>query len=113
MRSRAVSKHRDRGFSFLEVLSVVAIAGVILLAALPAFSSMRRRAAVRSAAAELRSILHLTRSRALALSTNAGVKFIEQVGIWKYAIYDDGDRDGIRNDDIKAGVDPVFQPVRT
>ena len=100
-----------RGFTLLELLTTIAIIGIIVACAVPNWLALRRRSAVRQAAAELRSILHLTRSRAITKSNNAGVKFIASASDWQYAIYDDGDGDGVRNDDIRSGVDrPVTGP---
>jgi type II secretion system protein H len=107
---------RRQGFSLVELVTVVAIIGIIALVAIPAFGSMRRKAAIRAASAELRTIFHLARSRAIARGRNCGLKFAQEQGEWKFALYDDGDRDGVRNDDISKGIDklvraprPVFQ----
>lgn len=99
---------KQHGFTLSEVMVCVAIVGCIALCAFPALSAINRRAAVRSAAGELRAIFHLVRSRALARATNSGVKFSRTGDLWQYAVYDDGDGDGIRNDDIKSGVDRLF-----
>jgi prepilin-type N-terminal cleavage/methylation domain-containing protein len=104
--------HKQQGFTLMELLTVIAIAGVILACAVPNWLAMRRRVAVRMAAAEIRSILHKTRSRAIARSDNAGVKFIQTGTDWQYAIYDDGDGDGVRNDDIGRGTDRLVAPPR-
>ena len=98
-------RHGRRGFTLAETATALAIAGFVLLCAIPAFGTMRRRAAVRAAAAELRGVFHLVRSRALARAGNSGVKFIQDGAVWQYAVYDDGDGDGVRNDDISRGVD--------
>lgn len=104
---------RQAGFSIIELITVVSIIAIVLLVSIPAFASMRRQMAVRAASAELRSIFHLARSRAIARGRNCGLKFLEIDGEWKFAIYDDGDRDGVRNDDIKKGVDTLFREPRS
>lgn len=71
--------------------------------------AINRKAAVRAASMELRNVFHLARSRAIARGANAGVKFIAEEGEWFYAIYDDGDGDGVRNDDIRRGIDRPFR----
>jgi prepilin-type N-terminal cleavage/methylation domain-containing protein len=98
-----VSK-RVPGYSLLEVLTALAILGVMALCAIPAFGNYRRRMSIIAVSEELRSILRATRSRAIASGRNAGVKFISGRE-WTYAIYEDGDGDGIRNDDITRGTD--------
>ena len=108
-----MSRRKGRnGYTLIEILIVVAIIGLILGIAIPNFASMRRRMALRAAAGELRSLFHLVRMRAIARGVNTGVKFAMQDGAWHFATYEDGDRDGVRNDDIKSGVDPMVARPR-
>ena len=101
---------RSSGFTLLELLIVVAVIGIIALCAVPAFGTYRRRMSVMAAADQLRAIFRATRARAIATGHNAGVKFIAGRE-WTYAIYDDGDGDGVRNDDIDRGIDRrIFGP---
>ncbi len=94
-----------KGFSVLEITAVLAIVGLIALCAMPAFARYRRNASMNSEADELRSILRLARSRAVTTGRHAGVKFIRAGNQWIYSLYEDGDDDGIRNDDIERGID--------
>ena len=101
---------RTHGYSLLEALAVIAIIGIIALCAIPAFASYRRRMSVLAAAEQLRGIFRSTRQRAITSSHNVGVKFIAGRE-WTYAIYEDGDGDGIRNDDIDRRIDRrIFGP---
>ena len=102
----------QRGYSLAEILTVIAVIGVIVAAAVPAFFTLQRRAALRSAAAQLRVIFHENRSRAIARGRNCGMKFVLIGGRWHFAVYDDGDGDGVRNDDIKSGRDRLVAPPR-
>jgi prepilin-type N-terminal cleavage/methylation domain-containing protein len=95
---------RSHGYSLIELLTVVAIIGTIAVCAVPAFANYRRRMSVLAAAEQLRNILRLTRSRAVSSGHNVGVKFIAGRE-WTYAIYEDGDGDGVRNDDIDRKID--------
>lgn len=103
---------RHRGFTLIELLITIAIIGLITASAVPHWQSLRRRAAVRAAAAEIRPIFRQVRSRAIARGSNSGVKFTRGAAGWQYAIYDDGDRDGVRSDDIQSGVDRRVTPPR-
>jgi prepilin-type N-terminal cleavage/methylation domain-containing protein len=100
---------RTRGYSLPELLTVVAILGAIVTVTVPAFANMRRRTALRSASAQLRSVFHLTRSRAIAHNVNCATKFLLLAGQWHFAVYEDGDGDGVRNDDISKGKDPMVE----
>ena len=95
---------RNPGYSLLELLTVLAILGVMLVCAIPAFGNYRRRMSIIAASEEFRSILRAARARAINSGRHAGVKFISGAE-WTYAIYEDGDGDGIRNDDITRGTD--------
>lgn len=101
-----------RGFTLIELLTVMAIVGLFAAVVTPSWMSLRRRAAVRSAANEIRAVFHLVRSRAVARGANSGVKFTRAGTEWQFAVYDDGDGDGVRNDDIRDGIDLLVQPAR-
>lgn len=103
---------RKNGYSLTDLLVVIAIIGMVLGIALPHFGKMRNRIALRAAAGELRSIFHLVRMRAIARGANQGVKFLQLAGQWHFILYEDGDRDGVRNDDIKKGIDPPLSAPR-
>ncbi len=103
---------RNRGYTLIELLIVIAIIGLILGVAFPNFQKIQRRIALRAAAGEMRSAFHLARMRAIAHSKNTGLKFLLIGGAWHFATYEDGDRDGVRNDDIAKGVDKMVAPPR-
>lgn len=94
-----------RGFTLIEIVVVVVIIGIIALCAVPAFATYRRRASMTSEATELRTIFRAARSRAIATAHHVGVKFVRSGGEWTYSLYDDGNGNGIRSDEIASGVD--------
>lgn len=100
-------RRHDHGHSLLELLIALVILGIMVCVAVPAFATYRRRNSVIAAALELEGTLRFVRSRAITRSTHAGIKFTGSGSSWTFAIYDDGDHDGIRSDDIRKGVDPI------
>lgn len=103
---------RNRGYTLIELLIVIAIIGLILGVAFPNFHKIQRRIALRAAAGEMRSAFHLVRMRAISHNRNTGLKFLLLNGAWHFATYEDGDRDGVRNDDIAKGIDKLVAPPR-
>lgn len=103
---------RRNGYSIMELLIVLAVIGLMAAVTLPNVQKMQRRMALRSAAGELRSMFHLVRMRAISRGTNTGLKFLLLGGQWHFATYEDGDRDGVRNDDIAKGIDKLIAPPR-
>lgn len=95
----------QHGYSLSELLITLAVVGMFAAVAFPACSMMLRRAAIRAAVGELRAILHETRQQAITRGVHVGVKFSRDGAEWQYALYEDGDYDGIRNNDITRGVD--------
>jgi len=102
-----INSRKSRGMSVAELLTVIAIIGVMVSVSVPAFSNLRRRNAVRAAVGEIRGVIHLTRARAVSRGSNAAVRFRQDGDEWVYLIYDDGDGDGVRNVDIERGIDPL------
>ena len=100
-------RRHDHGHSLLELLIAIVILGIMVCVAVPAFATFRRRNSVIAAARELEGTLRFVRSRAITRSAHAGIKFTGSGSSWTFAVYDDGDHDGIRNDDIRKGTDPM------
>jgi prepilin-type N-terminal cleavage/methylation domain-containing protein len=103
---------KQHGYSFVELLVVMAILAIVVGAASAAFAGMRNRSAVRAASQAMRSIFHLARARAIASGVNCGVRFEQTRGEWQFSLYDDGDGDGVRTEDIRKGIDRRVSPPR-
>lgn len=97
-----------RGVTLLELTAALAILGILALCAVPSFATYRRHASLRAQADQLRSIFRMARSRAIKRNANSGVRFAQRGSQWTFALYDDGDGDGIRSDDIASGVDRCY-----
>ena len=106
-------RRKEAGLSLAEltvVLAVLAIGGAVSLPPLFRTSAALR---VRLAASELSSILRLSHSFAIRHGLNVAVKFrTAESGVVTYALYRDGDGDGVRNADIDSGVDPQVAPAQ-
>src|SRR5260370_1447773 len=90
------------GFSLLELITALAIIGVIALCAAPAFATYRRRASMTSQVAKLQGIFRSLRMRAIASNHHAGVKFIPAGGSWAYSLYEIEAGDGCSDDAPRA-----------
>ena len=110
MRRRA---SRRAGYTAIELLVVGGLALVLLTIGVASLLELSSAYRMELAAHELVSLLRRTRSLALTEGARVGVKFFptdERVG---YAIYRDGDGDGVRTKDIESGVDPAATPPLT
>ncbi len=105
---------RDGGFTLVELLTVLSIIGLLLTWSIPSLLEMSRRFRVELAANELMSALRLARSAAVKRAANVGAKFyVSEEGGVAYALYRDGDGDGVLTRDIRAGIDPPISLPRS
>jgi hypothetical protein len=87
------------------MLFTVALALTIIAAAVPALLGGIEEHRARNAARYLASRVRLARATAVARSRMVGLRF-ERVGAdYHFAMYEDGDRDGIRTADVRDGTD--------
>lgn len=101
-----------RGFSIIGLLLVLATIGILSIVVVPSMDVLRKRNALRSAVNEIRMIMRLGRSRAIARGANSAIKFKKIGEEWHYALVDDLDGDGVRNDDIQKGIDRLVGGYR-
>lgn len=105
---------RARGFHLVEVVVVLALGGLLLGAAIPPLLDLGRRLRVEIAAHELVGVLRLARATAIRRSAKVALKlFIGPEGGVTYALYRDGDGDGVLSADIESGTDPAESLPRT
>ena len=105
-------KSCERGHSLLELLIALTITASMLAITLPALARVQRLTALRGAASEMRVIFDQARQLAVARNRNIGIKFSAGNPGWNYAIYEDGDGDGVLNKDIASGADRLIRYPR-
>lgn len=104
---------RQRGHTLLELLVVLGIVSIFSMIGIYAADAGMRQASLLGGTSELRAVFHETRMLAVARDRNVGIKFRDVGDTWTWTIYEDGDGDGVRNDDIKKKVDrPLRGPHR-
>ncbi len=110
---RSARRRSQAGFTLLELMVVSSLLlGLLVLGARPLLEAT---AALRLqlAAAELVGTLRAARGAAVRYSANVAVKFRTRGdGSVTFALYRDGDGDGVLNADIVRGVDPALAPQR-
>lgn len=102
-----------RGYSLFELMAVMAIIAIMALVTAPSLMAVRNRAAMESAANDVRAVFAFGRSQAIARGRNVGIKFLRFGEQWQYAFYEDGNGNGIRNADIANGTDPLLRPYQS
>lgn len=71
---------RRRGFTLLETMLVLALAGLLLAAAMPQLSAMLARQQLRTASSDLFAAIELTRSQAIARGTRVLIMPADRAG---------------------------------
>lgn len=84
-----MQKNNDLGFTLLELMITVAIAGIIATMAVPSFQRMLERNRLKEAVESLKSDLMFARTEAIKRSTNLNVSIIVDGDDWCYGIDDD------------------------
>jgi len=96
---------RRRGLSTVELVTAVAVAAALLGATASGAFQLQSALAVRSAAAELAATFFRARACALARGVAVGIKFRKDGGRYEWALYRDGNGNGILSAEIASGVD--------
>jgi prepilin-type N-terminal cleavage/methylation domain-containing protein len=97
---------RDRGFSLVEALLAISIVLVMAAVAVPPFRAHFAEAHLVGAGQQFKSHFRLARSAAVRSSAYTAIRFERRDDgtVW-YAVYEDGDEDGVRSADILSGRD--------
>jgi prepilin-type N-terminal cleavage/methylation domain-containing protein len=106
-------RNHERGHSLVELLAVLAIAGIMLTAVSRAVDYARRTASLAAATAEMRALFQSTRAIAITHRRYVAIRFRLDGDTWTWRVYEDRNKDGVRNDDIAKGIDVPIGPTRT
>ena len=93
------------GLTSIELVVGLAVAGALLAATATGAFQIRSALSVRSAAAELSAAFLRARAYALTKGITVALKFRKDGGRWEWALYRDGNGNGVRNAEIASGVD--------
>jgi len=103
----------EKGQSLVEMLFTLSILGSVALTGLTVVTQARRAYALASATSELRGLFQRIRMTAIVRDRNVAIRFRPVDGdAWSWSVYEDGDGDGVRNDDITRGVDRLIEKPR-
>jgi prepilin-type N-terminal cleavage/methylation domain-containing protein len=101
----------EHGYQLIELLIAMAISSLVLAIGIPPLLNLAAKLRVELAAAEVASALHVARAYAVRHDANVGLKFaVDSDGTVTWALYRDGDGDGVLSADIASGDDPEVVP---
>jgi len=100
------------GWTLIEMLTVMAILAILSALTMPAILDLAGGLKLRLAAQRVAGTLRAARSYAVRHNAKVAVKFHTEEDPTTFALYRDGDRDGVRNTDIADGTDPMVWAKR-
>ncbi len=104
-------RRAERGYQLIELLIAMAISSLVLAFGVPPLLALAAGLRVELAAAEVASTFHVARAWAIRHDANVGLKFqIDADATVTWALYRDGDGDGVLTADILSGDDPEVLP---
>lgn len=110
---RNVPIHPHRGFTLVELLVGAVLIATLTLTLVPPLLSASAKLRLRLAAGEIATTLYRARSEAVRLGSNVGIRFDQDPdGRVTFTLYRDMDGDGLRNADVRSGVDVPMTPPR-
>jgi hypothetical protein len=97
------------GYSLIELTIVFGLLGTLAAVSMPSLLASRDDARAKSAADHVASLLHLARFEAVKRHVNVALRFGSDGEGVHYAMYVDGNGNGVRTADIDEGTD---RPIR-
>jgi type II secretory pathway pseudopilin PulG len=101
----------SRGYSLVEALVALGVLCLVAAMATPSVLAARDDVRARGAADHIASLVHLARLEALKRHVNVALRFEPVGGSVHYALYADGNRNGVRSVDIDTGRDARIRDV--
>jgi len=81
-----MGKHRQKGYTFIEVLVVVGVLGMILAAFYPSIMNTLETRGIENSARDILTTLQRAKFQSVKTKLNHRVGFLEDQGIWFYFI---------------------------
>lgn len=95
----------NAGLSAVELAVALMVAAFGLLLVTPGVLQLRQSIAIRSAVHETTVAFFRARTYAVSRGRNVGLKFRRNGSRWEWALYGDGNGNGVRTAEIASGVD--------
>src|ERR1051325_11105718 len=96
------------GYSLLELMMVVTLGVTVGGAAVPEFLIALDDMRASGAMYHVSGRLQRARMEAITRSAMVGMKFTQTATGYSYAVYRDGNRNGVLSRDIQSGIDPLI-----
>ena len=107
---RSEGPERPWGYSLIELMFAVGLVATACGAAAPQLIAGLDNFQAFGAARYLASRLQQARMDAISRSANVGVRFVRDGTSTTYAVYQDGNGNGLLSRDIQQGLDPEIHP---
>ena len=99
------------GYSLLDLLAAMALTVTFGAAAIPQYLTAADEVRASGAAYHISGRLQRARMEAVLRSATVGVQFTQTATGYSYAVYVDGNRNGVLTRDIQRGVDRLIAPL--
>lgn len=100
---------RGSGFTVIEVLFALAVLSVVTGIAIPLAASAADELRTAAGARDLAGRIARVRMEAVMRSTSVALRFERSGSDYVYTAYADGNGNGVRSADIRAGLDPAVR----
>ena len=104
-RRQAGGRSGEAGASLVEVLMAAAVALILGALSVPALTAQRGSLHAAGAARHVASLVHATRAEALKRGVHVAMVFRSSSEGYRFAMFADGNYDGVRSADMAAGTD--------